>query len=573
MLQAPTSLVDILRDRATNQPNELAFRFLADGEYDEVVLNYEQVDRHARSVAALLQSSLRSGDRAVLLFSPGLDFIISYLGCLYAKILAIPAYPPHPARIEISLPIIRRIAADAGASAILLGKSLFHAIDSRNSVKNEFTNMKLLAIDIHEINDGAEKWQQPEIAGSDIAFLQYTSGSTTLPKGVMLSHSNLIHNTEHIEKCFEVSKEDHGVIWLPPYHDMGLIGGILAPIKSGIPVTLMPHMMFLQRPFRWLQTISRFRATISGGPNFAYDLCIKKIRPEQREQLDLSSWQVAFNGAEPLYHKTLERFADYFAPCGFRREAFLPCYGLAESTLLVTGVPKGRPPLLQHLVIDELKKNKVTIISEKPSHTRTLVSNGRCSSEQKVKIVNIETMTVCPPGEIGEIWVSGPCVARGYWNKTIETEFTFGAQLTDGNEERHLRTGDLGFLYEDELYVTGRMKNLIISDGKNHYPQDIERTVEASLPSIRTTGCAVFSIPDDGREHVIIVVELQQNFVEQEEIFKGIREAVSLNHGLQVHDIRLMRPGGIPRTTSGKIRHFLCKENYITGHLKEIEKV
>jgi acyl-CoA synthetase (AMP-forming)/AMP-acid ligase II len=418
----------------------------------------------------------------------------------------------------------------------------------------------------------AEQWQQPEIGSNDIAFLQYTSGSTSTPKGVVLSHGNLLRNLGLIEKCFGISKEDSGVIWLPPYHDMGLIGGILQPIYSGVPFTLMPPLMFLQRPLRWLQTISRFRATISGGPNFAYDLCIKKIKPEQREQLDLSSWVVAFNGAEPVYYKTLDQFADYFAPCGFRREAFVPCYGLAESTLLVAGGPKGRSPKLQHLLDKELKQNQVIFSCEKTKDTRTLVSNGRCNSDQKVKIVNGDTLIPCQPDEIGEIWVSGPSVASGYWNKPAETEFTFNAQLSDINQGSFLRTGDLGFLHEGELYITGRLKNLIISEGKNHYPHDIERTVESSHSAIRPGGCAVFSILNAKCEDIIIVAEVEHKlFVKTEEIIKAIREAVSVNHGLPIHDIKLTKPGDIPRTTSGKIRHFLCKKNYMASSLKEIE--
>ncbi len=572
MKRTPTSLVEILRWRAKNQPNELIFRFLTDGEYDDVVLSYKELDRRARSIGALLQSSVKAGDRVLLLFSPGLEFITAYIGCLYAKMLAIPAYPPHPARIEITMPLIRRIIADADAKAILLSKSLFDAINSRNSIKAEFDNINLLVTDNDKEDVLPGQWQQPEISCNDIAYLQYTSGSTNTPRGVMISHNNLIHNMSRIEKCFGVTKEDHGVIWLPPYHDMGLIGGILQPIYSGTPFTLMPHLMFLQRPFRWLQTISRFKATISGGPNFAYDLCIRKIKPEQREQLDLSSWRVAFNGAESIYRKTLDQFADYFASCGFRKETFVPCYGLAESTLLVSAGSKGNTPLTKHLLMHGLAQNQVIISLEETEDTRTLVSCGQPNAEQKVKIVNTETMIPCQPGEIGEIWVSGASIANGYWNNPTETAFTFSAKLAADSEETFLRTGDLGFLHEGELYVTGRLKSLIISDGKNHYPQDIERTVEECHPSIRKGGCAVFSILHNEYEAIIIIVEAEHKLpMNEEEIFKAIREAVSINHGLFINDIKITNPGGIPRTTSGKIRHFLCQQYYIAGTLKEIE--
>jgi acyl-CoA synthetase (AMP-forming)/AMP-acid ligase II len=387
----------------------------------------------------------------------------------------------------------------------------------------------------------------------------------------MVSHDNLLHNLDLIATCFGASSASHGVIWLPPYHDMGLIGGILQPLFSGFSVTLIPHMQFLQRPFRWLHAISRFKGTISGGPNFAYDLCVSKIKPEQREQLDLSHWEVAFNGAEPVYHKTLDQFADYFAPCGFRRKSFLPCYGLAESTLMVTGGPKDSPPMMQNLLNSGLEQDRVIISHEKTDDARTLVSSGQNLSNQTIRIVNVKTLIPCPGDEVGEIWVSGPSVGRAYWNKPEETKFTFGARLSNSNEGPFLRTGDLGFLHEGELYITGRIKNLIIQGGKNHYPHDIERIVESSHPAIRPAGCAVFSISNSESEDIIVVVEILHRLkVKTEEVLAAIRNAVSIHHGLQVYDIRITRPGGIPRTTSGKIRHSLCKKEYMNGNLKEL---
>jgi acyl-CoA synthetase (AMP-forming)/AMP-acid ligase II len=352
---------------------------------------------------------------------------------------------------------------------------------------------------------------------------------------------------------------------------MGLIGGILQPLYSGIPVTLMPYMMFLQKPFRWLHTISRFHGTVSGGPNFAYDLCVKKITPEQREQLDLSQWEVAFNGAEPVYHKTLDQFAEYFAPCGFRHDAFLPCYGLAESTLLVSGGPKSKSLKKIHLLNSELQKNRVCISSDSNKDTRTVISCGNNQSDQKIKIVNPKTLKPCNSDEVGEIWVSGQSVAKGYWNKPLETDMTFGAQLSDSEGETYLRTGDLGFQKDGEYYITGRTKNLIIAEGKNHYPHDLERTVESSHPAILPGGSAVFSINNDGPERIIVIAEIKhKSYILEDEVIKTIRYAISVYHGLTIDDIRLTNPGAIPRTTSGKKRHFLCREYYIAGTLKEI---
>lgn len=574
MKETPATLIDILQWRAANYSHALAFRFLKDGEYDETLLTYESLNNAARSIAALLQSSVKPGDRVVLLFQPGLDFITAFFGCLYAKVLAVPAYPPHPARIEIALPFIRNIIIDSGAAAILLNKSLYDSINFRNIIKAEFKNIKLLAIDNEEANTLHNQWQQPGIRRNDIAYLQYTSGSTSASKGVMISHENLMHNMHFIEKSFGVSENDHGVIWLPPYHDMGLIAGILQPVYSGTPFTLMPHLMFLQRPLRWLQTISRFNATISGAPNFAYDLCTKKIKQEQIEQLNLSSWRVAFNGAEPVYYKTLNQFANHFAPCGFRKKAFVPCYGLAESTLLVSASSKNNSPLSQHFLKSGLAQNRVIALPEETEETHTLVSCGKANAELKVKIVNPETMIACAADEIGEIWINGYSVANGYWNKPGETASAFNAMLADYDEETFLRTGDLGFLHADELYVTGRLKNIIISEGKNHYPQDIERTVEACHPFVRKGGCAVFSIQNNIHEDIIIIVETERTLLlKEEEIYKAIREAVSVNHGLYVNEIKLTKPGAIPKTTSGKTKHFLCKKYYLEGNLKEVETV
>jgi len=571
MIQRPASLVDILRWRARNDPDRLAYRFLRDGESDEVVLTYAALDHRARAIGALLQSLTKVGDRALLLFPPGLDFITAYFGCLYAGVLAIPTYPPHPAQPERNLSNLLRIAADAKPSLALLPSLLFDAIIAKNSVREEFGNLKLLATDRDDIDVWSTQWRQTKIETNDLAFLQYTSGSTTTPKGVMVSHGNLLHNLNLMEKSFGVTPEEHSVIWLPPFHDMGLIGGLLQPVYSGMPVTLIPHLMFLQRPFRWLQAISRCQATISGGPNFAFDLCVRKIKPEQRELLDLRNWQVAFVGAEPVYHKTLEQFADYFAPCGFRKEAFLPCYGLAESTLMVVGVPKFKSPVMKPLLNAGLQRNEVSISNDLTNDTRTMVGCGTTIfSDQQIRIVNAETHMPCLPGEIGEIWVSSPSVAQGYWEKPAESEYTFGARLADSNEGPFLRTGDLGFLDQGELFITGRLKNLIISEGRNHYSHDIERTVESAHPFIRQTGCAVFSIFNEGREEIIVVAEIEHRLdMKAEEVKKAIREAISMHHGLHVHDIKLTKPGGIPKTTSGKIRHFLCREYYLAGYLKE----
>lgn len=572
MKHMPNSLVDILQSHSKNQPQKLAYRFLEDGEYEEVSITYKQLDRRARSIGAILQASTKAGDRAFLFFSAGLDFIAAFLGCLYAKVIPIPMPPPHPARLEKSMTTVLRIKNDATPTVALLSSSLFEAIKLQKSIRNHFSSIKLLVTDGDDMRNWTKKWQKPEISKHDIAFLQFTSGSTATPKGVMVSHNNLLHNLGLIEASFEQTPKSKTVIWLPPYHDMGLIGGILQPLYTGNPVTLIPHLMFLQRPIRWLQAITRFQATTSGGPNFAYDLCVRKIKPDQREYLDLSSWEVAFNGAEPISPKTLNQFVHYFSPCGFRREAFAPCYGLAEATLMVAGGPKGRLPVVKNLTKSGLEENKAIILPTKSKDSQEVVSCGQNIGGQTIKIVDVEKQSPCLSNQIGEIWVSGPSVANGYWSNPSETSSTFGVRLSQ-EKDSFLRTGDLGFMHEGELYITGRLKNVIIIKGKNHYSHDIERTVEKAHPSIWPGGCAVVSIENSGSERVIIIAEIQHKLVKHtQEVIKAIRRAVSEHHELPVYDISLTFPGSIPRTTSGKIRHFLCKKNYLSGTLKEIKK-
>jgi len=570
----PTNLVELLRWRGKNQTDQLAYRFLKDGELEEVSITYGELDRRAQSLGAKLQVSTKTGDRVLLLVSPGIDFIVAYFGCLYANTIAVPVSPPHPLRLETSLANTIRIAKDAAPTAAILNSSLFDAVMAQKNIIDQFTGIQLLVIEGDSSKDWAENWIETKTNEEDIAFLQYTSGSTTDPKGVMVSHGNLIHNLSLIEQSFGQTSQSQTVIWLPPYHDMGLIGGILQPLYTGNPVTLIPHLLFLQRPIRWLKAISRYRATTSGGPNFAYDLCFRKVKPEQREQLDLSSWEVAFNGAEPVSYKTMEQFANFFAPCGFRMESFLPCYGLAESTLLVSGGPKCRLPVNLNLEKSELEKNHIKITPERNNYTQNVVSCGQIMKSQQIRIVDPETQNTCIPDQIGEIWISSPSIAQGYWNKPMETASTFNANIADTDEGPFLRTGDLGFLYNGELYISGRLKNLIIVDGKNYYAHDLERTVQTSHPEITPLGCAVFSINNSDREQIVVMAEIKlKAFEEIEEVKKAIRKAISEHHELPLFDIKLVSPGGIPRTTSGKIKHFLCRQNYLSNNLKEITSI
>jgi amino acid adenylation domain-containing protein len=557
------TLAALLQWRAQQQPDQRGYTFLGAGTEVEH-LSYAQLDQRARGIAAALQRLDAAGQRVLLLYPPGLDYLAAFFGCLYAGAIAVPAYPPHNARRDRSLGRLRAIVQDAQPLVALTTSAILPTGETLAAQDQTFGALHWLASDSLPLDASAD-WQALPLRSGTLAFLQYTSGSTAAPKGVMLTHANLLHNSRLIRDCFGHSTASRGVIWLPPYHDMGLIGGVIQPLFVGFPVTLMSPVTFLQRPIRWLQAISETRATTSGGPNFAYDLCTRKITPEQRATLDLSNWTVAFNGAEPIRADTLERFAAAFAPCGFRREAFYPCYGLAEATLLVAGGQLDTPPIVR--AYDEAALSHNQALTTDQQSGRRLVSSGRNVPEQQILVVDPETAAPCPTTRIGEIWVAGPSVAQGYWNRPDDE--TFQAQLASRPETRFLRTGDLGFFDGEELFITGRLKDLIILRGRNHYPQDIELTVERCHPALRPGSGAAFTIEVDGEERLVIVqeVERQQRRVDVALVAAAIRRAVAEEHELQVYAVMLLTPGGLPKTSSGKVQRRACREALLAGKL------
>ena len=565
-----STLVDLLRTRASKQSDQTAYSFLLGGDGKEVHWTYKDLDRRARAIGVQLQRQGTVGQRALLLYPPGLEYIAAFFGCLYAGIIAVPVYPPRLNRPDLRL---KTVAVDAQASFVLTTAAIATSpqdLARRLSYIEELSHLHWLASG--EIADSlAAEWCTSDIDSNTPAFLQYTSGSTATPRGVVLTHGNLLHNLGLIHTCFEVTPSTRGVIWLPPYHDMGLIGGILEPLYVGFPVTLMSPLDFLQRPIQWLAAIARTQATISGGPNFAYDLCVRKITPEQRATLDLSSWQLAFNGAESIHHETLERFAQVFGPCGFRRESFYPCYGLAEATLIVSGGRKADPPVIRHFVTTAYERKHV-VESIGIDGSRTLVGCGQGLSDQKIVIVDPETFTPCPPGQMGEVWIAGPSVAQGYWNRPEETARTFHAHLADVDEGPFLRTGDLGFIHAGELFIAGRLKDLIIIRGHNYDPQDIELSVEQSHPILVPGGGAAFSIEVSGEERLVIVQEMNRGHqdTDPESVVHTIRQAVSEQHGLQTYAVVLVRIHSIPKTSSGKIQRHICRAQFLDGHLEAI---
>ncbi|NIA28584.1 MAG: amino acid adenylation domain-containing protein [Actinobacteria bacterium] len=562
----PETLIELILWRAQKDPGKVIFKFLPDGENEDGQLSYHDLDVKARQIGAHLQEMGLKGERALLLYSPGLEYIASFMGCLYAGVVTVPAYPPRNNR---TLPRLQSIIADSEAKIALTSQSLHAKIAKMFASFEGLEKIEFFATDGEQ--DGfAEKWQDPSISGDDLAFLQYTSGSTGNPKGVMLSHANLLHNLSIMKTAFGIVPDSVGVVWLPPYHDMGLIGGVLQAMYSGALCVIMPPAAFLQRPVRMLEAISKYKGTVSGGPNFTYDLCVNKTTPEQRANLDLSSWKVAFNGAEPIRYETLERFITTFEPCGLDRKVLYPCYGLAEGTLLVSGSMIDREIVVRKFQKDALERNEL-IEAKEGEKARILVGSGHFIGDQIVKIVNPETAKPCREGELGEVWVCGPSVAKGYWNKTEESRKTFGARLAETGEGPFLRTEDLGFFKDGELFITGRIKDLIIIHGVNYYPQDIERAVETSHPSLRLGGGAAFSIEVDQEERLVIAHEVDfRQKPDVTEVAIAMRQVVAEEFDLQLYALVLVKPGRIPKTSSGKIQRYASRLGFLNGTLDSI---
>src|SRR5947209_1437524 len=564
-----STLVDLLRQRALRRPDQLAYTFLLDGETSELHLTYRELERRALAIAAALRLAGATGGRALLLYPPGLDFIEGFFGCLYAGVVAVPAYPPDPAKLNRTLPRLQAVVADAEATLVLTTSPVLALAKQVFKEAPDLKALHRLATDT--VTSVEENWRVDHASADDLAFLQYTSGSTGRPRGVMLTHANLLHNAGLIHYVFEHTETDSYFSWLPMFHDMGFMVGVLQPLYAGIRAVVMSPASFLQRPSRWLQAISRYRATTSGGPNFAYDLCARTVTEEEAAALDLSSWSVAFNGAEPVRAETLERFAARFEPCGCSRGALYPCYGLAEATLIVTGGRKKSPPVIKRVEASALERAGAAVTPGEGGKSKLMVGCGGQLPGERVVIVNPESLTELEPGRVGEIWVAGPSVARGYWNRPEETEQTFKAFLPDAGEGPFLRTEDFGFIAEGEIYITGRIKDLIIIRGLNHYPQDIEWTVERAHTALRPGCGAAFSVEAGGEERLVIVQEIDtRRGADPSQVIEAIREAVASEHELQTYAVALIKPGRIPKTSSGKIQRRASRRMFLEGTLDPV---
>lgn len=561
------TLVEVLRNRAALQPEATAFTFLTDtGE--ERHCTYGQLDRRARAIAAGLLRKVSAGDRILLLFPPGLEFIEAFFGVAYARLVAVPCPLPELGRIGRTVPRIRTLVQDAGMAAIMTTASVLPALDEAfASVKG----LEVPRLAVEGFEDGlAEAWRMPKASSRDPVLLQYTSGSTSSPKGVIVSHGNLLHNLERLKEAMQYQPGSVAVSWVPHFHDEGLINGILEPVYTGYRCIRMSPLSVVKEPRRWLEAISQYRATHAGGPNFVYGLCTRKVSPEQRQGLDLTCWKLAYNSAEPVRANTLREFVEAFGACGFRASSFFPAFGLAESTLVVTAARYGEGWISKK--VDPLAletQGRSLPASEGSSRERVLVSSGRPVADTRVVIVDPERRTSLAPGEVGEVWVSSPSVAQGYWNKPKQTEETFQARLADSGEGPFLRTGDMGFIQDGELFITSRRKDQIIIRGRNVSPSDLELTVERSHPALRPGCGAAFSVEVDEEERLAVVQEVEPGREgETRSILEAIVRSLGEEHELQPFFVGLIEPRTIPKTSSGKLQRHACQEAFRSGTLK-----
>lgn len=560
------SLVDILGWRGIHQAEAVAYTFLLDDEsHAPIDLTFSQLDRAARALAAIISRSCAPGDRALLLYPSGLDFIIGFLGCLYAGVIGVAVYPPRKSQNQLRL---KGIIEDCHPRAVISTSDIFTAAQSLRAENPLLASLTWIMSDAN--NAPTDGWRIPAIGRNHIAFLQYTSGSTGSPKGVMVSHGNLLDNLEVMYRGFGLSQQSHMVSWLPHFHDMGLILGLLQSLYAGFETTFMAPTSFVQNPVRWLQAISGKSTVIAGAPNFAYDLCARAISNVDAAALDLSGWQVAFNGAEPVRENTLRIFSEKFSLAGFRPEAFYPCYGMAEVTLYASGGDPAAMPVYFHADIGALRDGGYLM----PGHDKamqTLVGCGHAGEGLEIVITDPATLMPCPVGKVGEIWIKGTSVAQGYWKKPEITEETFRAYLADSGDGPFLRTGDLGVLVARQLYIVGRLKDLIIIRGRNYYPQDLERVSEASHSGLRAGNVAAFSVDIDGEERLIIVQEVNRTALrclDIETAMGAIARAITEECEITPYAVVLVFPATILKTSSGKIQRLATRSAFLDGTLK-----
>ncbi len=578
------SLVALLGGYARERAGERAFVYLGEDNEEQEVLTYGELDRHARVLAAKLLATARPGDRALLIFPTCLSFVVAFFACLYAGVIAVPTVPPRIKRLRES---VLSIARDCRPRLALTIGSYADFTRAQFTERTGAAALDVIAVD--ELGYGAadsdddsdsDRSDSGDVSCTGFvptepppertAFLQYTSGSTSLPKGVIVSHANVVANLEMMRIAFRNDAASTYVGWAPLFHDMGLIANLLEPFYAGALCVLMGPAAFAQRPWLWLQAISRYRARVSGGPNFAYDLCAERAARVLREApLDLSGWQIAFNSAEPVRAGTLDAFARAFEPVGFRREALFPCYGMADATLLISGGPLLTPPVVKPIGKTALSRDRIEPPAD-PRDAFEAVACGAALEWEDIRIVDPQALTACAPGRVGEIWLGGPNVAGGYWDNPVASQATFHATLAEAPGRRYLRTGDLGFVDAGQLYVTGRHKDLIVIRGHNYYPQDLELIAEAAYPGLRRGSSAAFTLAGGRGEELVLVQEVERvarREIDQAEAAAAIRRAVFAEFELTVNEVVLVVPATIPKTSSGKIRRAETRRRFLAGEL------
>ena len=563
-----TSILNILDHHAAEQPDRLAFASLQNGATPSATLTFGQLRQSVISAAEHLQTLAARGERVVLLYDHPFEFLVPFLACLYAGLIAVPAPLPNTFTAKRVLARMQGIFKDARPVLALTTGANIESLAEAYRELPDSSSLEWIATD--QFPARAENWSPLEVESQDAAYLQYTSGSTSAPKGVVITHGNIMHQLDYLRRVWTAENHITGMVsWMPYYHDMGLFSGILFPLFMTAPCYLMPPVMFIRHPECWLEAVSNFRASHTVGPVFAYDLVTRKLTPDQRATLDLSCLEMACLGAEPIQPGIVEAFIATFRPHGFSPEALIPGYGLAEATLAVSVTPLTGGPLMASFDKADLARRRVTPASG-PEATR-LVSSGRALPDVPVEIVNENTFQRCAPDEIGEIWLGGESIADGYWEKEEDNQKTFEAYLADSNEGPFLRTGDLGFFHDGVIYIAGRIKDMMIFQGQNFYPQDIEWAVQNCHPELQKGACAAFSVDVEGHEQLVVCQEVTSRHSDQlqyEKIASAIRRAIASQHGLTTHAVVLFRKGSISKTSSGKIQRHAARNDFVNGNFE-----
>lgn len=558
-----SNLIEIIFRNARENPTGTAYQWLEKGEYETDHLSFSELRESVKQIASCLGQRINGSDahkKVVLMLEPSLDFIKALFGCMAARHIAIPVSQIKP---NGNIFYLKGVLEDCDADIIITSEryqeSLREIIEKLEILNLEITTIKELTS-----TQNQKEYTEIKINSSETAFYQYTSGSTGSPKGVEITHQNIMINQEMIKESFCHDNTTIFVGWLPLYHDMGLIGNVMQPMYLGISCYLMSPLSFVQKPIRWLNAISKYRATTSGGPNFGYELCVKRIAPSECAHLDLSNWSVAYNGSEPVRSNTLAEFSEKFEAYGFNKNAHFPCYGMAEATLFIAGDKK--PPVITSFISESLKVRKIELWNEISGRERTtLVGCGTPSTGQELAIVDPDSLTALQDGEIGEIWVKGGNIAKSYLNKPKLTAENLYAKIRGNEINEYLRTGDLGFIYNGELYVTGRIKDLIIIRGKNHYPHDIEHSVASLTPEFDTLSSVAIYDENSGSGRLIVLQEVNRKnigSIDTKALEKQARKIVTINHDIALDELILLKPNSIPKTTSGKVKRSECLRRY-----------